>query len=899
MKLKNIIILCSILLITVSGIIGYLSFSDYERNSYEKFILSEAQNYNKFEPQYNKDKPNQDRPDKAAFQNYIMTIDPELKRVPSERLIDAYQYAQEITSFKKYSVNASSINWENLGSNMGGRTRAIMYDPNDESGVKVWAGAVTGGLWYIDNITDDHYSWVAVNDFWSNLSISCITYDPNNTDIFYVGTGESHTALTMYRESSSVGHGIMKSEDGGETWANIESTINFAYVNDIRVRNENGTSVIYAAVVSGFYKGQEHQSQPTDGLFRSTDGGSTWTQVLPNIPNEDVPYAPSDIEFTADGRIFVGTMRNLDDKGGATILYSDDGTSGSWIEYDNYRTEIEGNVVSNSIPGRVMLAAAPSNANVLYAAIAVGSRGSGFDGFDKYEANYFLKTINKGTSWEETGLPDGEGRNWAYLAWHALTIAVDPNDADRVFAGGLDLHLTSNAGQTWHKVSDWAAMYSGGGNDYAHADHHYILYKEGTSNEILFGTDGGVFYTTTGHLSQPTFIEKNFNFNTLQFYSCDINPTAGANKYIGGLQDNGSVYYNNAAIENADMVSGGDGALCFYDKDESNVFITSVYNNVYYIFKDEGWYNYVNDFQSGLFINPADYDSETNRIYANATTATGQLADQINVLMGIPETITGQFVFLGTGSMVPFSAVKKSPHSNTLLLGTQAGKLFKVDLSQNPYTQTEITGDNFPVANISSISIGLSDNKILITFSNYGVTSVWESQNGGTSWTNKESNLPDMPVRWSIYHPENDNQVMLATELGIWETININASPVEWTTANEGLANIRVDMIKIREADNKVVAASHGRGLFAGTYIKDESTDIEVVEKINIKAYPNPGNGIINFSEEIVEIKIFDETGRLIHSEKGINNVDISDKNNGIYFIHLASQNRTIKYIKE
>lgn len=898
MKIKRLTLILSAIIIAISLFFTIQLFENSKSDNYEAFILAEAQKYDKFKPVFKKDKPDQDRPDKAAFQNYIMTLDPELKRVPSERLIDAYEYAKSLNLNK--STNDASITWDNLPSNMGGRTRALMYDPNDASGVKVWAGAVTGGLWYNDNITDNHYSWNAVDDFWTNLSISCITYDPNNTNIFYVGTGESHTALTMYRESSSLGYGIMKTEDGGETWSHMSSTSGFAYVNDIEVRNENGTSVIYVAVVSGLYKGQEHQSTPTDGLYRSTDGGSTWEQVLPNIEDEDVPYAPSDIEFTNDGRIFVGTMRNLDNKGGATILYSDNGTAGSWTAFHDYRTEIEGNTLLNSIPGRVMLAASPSNADVLYATIAVGSVGSGFDGFDRYEAIYFLKTEDKGSTWVETNTPGDGSRNWAYLAWHALTLAVDPNDEDRVFAGGLDIHLSEDGGQTWNKVSDWAAMYSGGGSDYIHADQHLVLYKEGSSNEILFATDGGVFYTSNGHFSQPDFEERNLDYNTLQFYTCDINPTANVNKYIGGLQDNGTVYFNNATIENSSMVSGGDGAFCFFDEDEPEVFFTSVYNNVYYFFRNDEWSNYLNEFQSGLFINPADYDSETNTLYANATTSNGYLTDQITVISNVPDNITGEFVSVGTGANVAFSAVRKSPYSNTLYLGTQSGKLYKVNLNQNPYSVTDITGDNFPTANISSISIGQSDSKILVTYSNYGVTSIWLSSNGGYTWTNKESNLPDMPIRWSLFHPQNDNQVLLATELGIWETTRINAETVEWTTANEGLANIRVDMIQVREADNVVVAASHGRGLFKGTYLYESSTGIDDQNELeSIRIYPNPGNGLIQVSEMMDEINVFDNNGRLVKRASNTNTIDISKLETGIYIVQIPSLNKTIKYVKE
>ena len=105
-----------------------------------------------------------------------------------------------------------------------------------------------------------------------------------------------------------------------------------------------------------------------------------------------------------------------------------------------------------------------------------------------------------------------------------------------------------------------------------------------------------------------------------------------------------------------------------------------------------------------------------------------------------------------------------------------------------------------------------------MTFSNYGVSSIWITSNGGENWIEKEGNLPDMPIRWGIFHPENINYAMIATEIGIWETSNLLEENAIWSPSVSGLANVRVDMLSIRESDNMVVAASHGRGLFYGIY---------------------------------------------------------------------------------
>ena len=266
----------------------------------------------------------------------------------------------------------------------------------------------------------------------------------------------------------------------------LSSTEDFAYVTAVVVRYEAGSSIIYAGVVSGVYYGT-HESFPSDGLYRSADGGISWEQVLPNIYNESTPYAPSDIEVGADGRIFVGTMKNLDGEGGAVILYSDSGLSGSWTIFNDYQNIIEGDDTYN-IPGRVVLASAPSNENVVYAVI-----GSGYlnqYGFNYSHGNYILRSTNKGVTWQERNTPDDyDDHGWATLAWHALTIAVDPNDHNHLFVGGLDLHRSTNAGNSWTKLSDWALMYYGGGDQYLHADHHSITFKPGSSDDILFSNE--------------------------------------------------------------------------------------------------------------------------------------------------------------------------------------------------------------------------------------------------------------------------------------------------------------------------------------------------------------------------------------------------------------------------
>src|SRR5690606_20085500 len=118
---------------------------------------------------------------------------------------------------------------------------------------------------------------------------------------------------------------------------------------------------------------------------------------------------------------------------------------------------------------------------------------------------------------------------------------------------------------------------------------------------------------------------------------------------------------------------------------------------------------------------------------------------------------------------------------------------------------------------ISSIEIGPDEDHLLVTMSNYGIPSVWLTTDGGATWAEKEGDLPDIPIRWALFNPLDRNQVILATEAGVWETEDITAEEPTWTPA-PGFPITRVDMLQYRESDGLVMAATHGRGTFTARF---------------------------------------------------------------------------------
>jgi hypothetical protein len=214
-----------------------------------------------------------------------------------------------------------------------------------------------------------------------------------------------------------------------------------------------------------------------------------------------------------------------------------------------------------------------------------------------------------------------------------------------------------------------------------------------------------------------------------------------------------------------------------------------------------------------------------------------------------------------------------------------------MNINSSPITQ-QIDGGNFPAGFISSIQTGDNGQRILVTISNYGVQSVWQSLDGGNTWTDVEGNLPDMPIRWAIYHPQNPNQVMLATETGIWTTDSINANSVVWIPTS-GFPNVRVDMLDVRPDNNRVIAGTHGRGLFYTTW--NITTGVKQESVISFKVYPNPASDFIDIElqEKGMEINIFDLNGKLVKqfvnkSEK--QRFNVSDLQKGYYLLVIANQ---------
>ncbi|WP_339790033.1 PKD domain-containing protein [uncultured Imperialibacter sp.] len=774
------------------------------RIAYEAFIREHPYNQNQKGAQRSKGNSEEDKersgPAERMQQDFLMTMDPALKR-PTPELLP--QIMRDQKSARTYGTlpGESAAPWLERGpKNVGGRTRALMWDPNDGTGKKVWAGGVAGGLWFNSDITSSNSPWTAVDDFWSNLAITCIAYDPNDTETFYVGTGEG-----WYNADAVRGQGIWKTTNGGTTWTQLTASTSFLFVNDIVVRDDGGTSEVYAAVA------RRSGASNSEGLFRSVDGGTSFTQQLPNIAGKSYPPGVSDIEIGADGAIWAGTTFAGSGSGGGLVLRSSDGESWSTV----YTASV------NEFDGRVELATSAEADTVAYALIE-----------KDYKIFEMKRTADAGATWVNMTLPDDDDNGidaddfTRGQAFYDLVAAVNPEDDSTIVVGGINLHMSTDAGQTWQQISKWSNNPNMGGKPYSyvHADHHAIQFKPGSSNEVVFGNDGGVFWTSD--FSDPAntdkIVSRNSDYNVTQFYSAAVHPDKAKNYFLAGAQDNGTQRFQSAGVNVTDEVSGGDGGFAFIDQTNGSEQFAAYTNNNYY-FTDNSWQTAVtveSDDETGRFINPTDYDDELNILYSASTEST------IGRFSNSPTGWVRNDLAVSLGTKA--THLRVSPHtrnSTTLFVGTEAGRVFKITKANSGVSaSSEITGSSFPNGWVSCIEVGQDESHLLVTFSNYGVISVWYTEDGGATWSNKEGDLPNFPVRWAMFNPTNFDEVILATEMGIWGTKSVTAASPTWAQFSNGLANVRVDMLQMRDSDFEVIAATHGRGLYSSSIFAGQSS---------------------------------------------------------------------------
>ncbi|WP_157807696.1 T9SS type A sorting domain-containing protein [Hymenobacter chitinivorans] len=769
------------------------------------------------------DEDRRDRPDLAMLQEFNRTRDPATGTVPRERLIAARARAEALLSQqaaqRAVAGSLASASWTEKGpSNVGGRVRAILIDPADATGNTVWVGSVGGGLWKSTNATSATPTWVSVDGFMANLAITSLVYDPTNPDIMYLGTGEGY-----YNADAIRGLGIWKSTDHGVTWTQLASTSPSTSQDFYRVQRlavQPSTGYVFAATRTG--------------LFRSKDKGATWTAVL-----QPSGIRMADVKISANGTIFVGA--GIFQTGG---IYRSTDNGDTWTNLNT----LAGSGLPTTGYSRIELACAPSDASRVYAIVTTTA--------DVLMNIYMSK--DGGTTWGTIRKPGGNSFDFTSgQGWYALAIGVSPTSPNTLYVGGLDLWITTNAdtpqsgnpnsGATWTQTSIWYNPKTN--SDYVHADHHAVAWvptSSGTATKAFFASDGGIAYSANANSTTPTYGQRNTGLNITQFYALALHPS-DVDYFLAGAQDNGTQRYTKTGGQVTTEATGGDGAFCFIDQNEPQFQFTAYVYAQYRRSTNSGaaFTNLNLSSSAGQFINPTDYDSRSNTLYGGWT---------VDRFFRLPNATTAAAsavsnVLLATGAGMVTHVTVSPNNQDRLFVGTEPdfsattpgpGHLYRVDNAASTTPTVTLLYTAPAGLSISSVAVETgNDAHLLMTISNYSATEakVLETKEGtntgsatvaAATWTKRQGDLPDMPVRWAVFDPTNNKRAMLATELGVWSTDDLTAASPVWKPSSTGLANVRVDMLRIRASDQQVVAATHGRGLFTSDILKDQPLPVEL-----------------------------------------------------------------------
>ena len=770
-----------------------------------------------------------DRPDLAWEQEAALTRDPTTGRVPRERLLAAARYNQTALAARAQqrttAATLDAATWTERGpSNVGGRLLALLVDPADATGNTVWAGSAGGGLWKLTGGTGSSYTWASASSGLRNLAVATVAAVPDTSpEVLYCGTGEGY-----YNADAVQGAGIWKSSNGGATWAQLPSTnnANFYFVQKIVVQPV--TKDVYAATRAG--------------LWRSQDAGNTWSPVLSlSSSPATLTNRVADVEIGADNTVYAAFGIFSTDG----IYRSATGNAGSWTKLNT----LAGSGLPTTGYQRIELACAPSDASRVYALFQSGATG--------YPVLNIYRSVNGGTSWTlmsnpGSGAAAGTGVGQASYdftrgqAWYDLAASVSPADPNTLYVGGIDLWMTNNgdtdtpSNVTWVKKTDWTLSTSS--SSYAHSDQHAIAFvptATAPANRAYFGNDGGVAYSSDASINnatEPMFSFRNNGLNVTQFYATAMHPT-NFTYFLAGAQDNGSQKFTAAGLNATTAASGGDGGFCAIDQLTPAVQFTSYVYNQYYRSLNGGataFTSFALSSTTGSFINPFDYDSQSKVLYAgyaasqylawtNASTATSRTA------------ATLLYPSLGTGAGTVTHITASPSVANRIYVGTNAGKLLRVD-NANTATPTVATlytgGSTTSVSCVALDPASATEDHLLLTYSNYGIVSVFETTNATAAtptWISVEGALPDMPVRWALFDPTKPTRALLATEMGVYSTEQLSGSTTTWVPTTNGPLNVRVDMLRYRAGDKLVAAATHGRGLFTAPVFDPAPLPVQLV----------------------------------------------------------------------
>lgn len=722
--------------------------------------------------------------------------------------------------------------------NFGGRTRAFAYDVryNGATNMVMIAGSVSSGVMRSAN---GGASWTKVSGTANIHDITCVAQDPRPgfQDNWYLGTGEALGNSASADGAFRLGFGVYKSSDNGLTWSRLLNSNTSPYetftsqrdlIQRIVVDPTNGN--IYAACLSD--------------IIRSTDGGSTWGAVLVGGFGSSADVC--DIVCTSTGILYAGFAGTATIGNANGVWTSTTGATGSWTQ-----------IAGNSIPagwkgsgayGRVVLALAPSNQNILYAAydnLLTGTAAPGAD-FFQYNAATLTWSANRTANLPTEGSTNG---TFTTQGGYDLALAVKPDDQNFVIIGGSNAYTSTDGFTTptsFRRIGGYAAP--GTNTKYLghHPDVHTFAFEPNSNIKMVSGDDGGLHVTTGVNQVTVAWSSLNNNYQTYQYFFTAIDPTMGSTKYIGGAQDNGTTY-RDAGTNTMQEVLTGDGVSVGISN--GNTFHYLGFQNGSFYRRSpalapgfiSAFLKPISEASSGLFItlfyldpdNTEDiYYANNNRLWRNTGASTATQVVGVNV--GEWQLMTGVTAAI-SGNIMSFATTRGTyDASHKLYIGTNLAKIFRLDDPINAAAAAAPVDITPAGISAGSTVIGIAvapqnDDTVLAVISNYGVPSVFWTGNATAAtptWYNVEgtgAGKLDLPSFRScaIVAKTTGFEYYVGTSVGLYSSSSIaggsqaNANLTSWAKEGSGVIDQAVVVsLPVRNNDNTMLVGTHGNGMF-------------------------------------------------------------------------------------
>ncbi|HLF63132.1 MAG TPA: hypothetical protein VI603_05255 [Saprospiraceae bacterium] len=652
----------------------------------------------------------------------------------------------------------------NSGYNPGiGRVNVIAFHPTDAS--TIFAGTPAGGLW---KTTNEGTSWTPLTDAIPRIGVSGIAIDPDNANIIYILTGDGDGGDTYTV-------GVLKTTNGGTTWNTTGLVFDPTNLDrGYKLAMKPGDNNTLFAVT-------------TDGIYRTENSGTDWTLVRTGS-FRDLEFQPGDPEtiYACTSNVF---HRSLN--GGDTWS-----TISTGLPTGETRSAL---AVSNSVASYVYYLAGPG-----------GPTGS-FKGL--------YRSTNSGTSFStiitspnilDSSLSGNDNcNNGCDQAGYDLAIAVDPNDADEVITGGINVWRNEDIdlGNAWTIISHWNTnTQTMNSLEYTHADIHELVYQD--NNRIWCGSDGGIFLSTDDGLTwtDKTSVGTNNGLVGTQFYRIAGTPQ-NSTLLIGGTQDNGSNRWTGG--NDITHFDGADGMDCMLDFTNTAI--------QYHCRQNGGLRKSTNSGSTHSSINPSNSNG------AWVTPVRMDPSNEDEIWAGYNDTLyrstnagSAWTAFIPSAGAGTYKYIWCAPSNSSVIYAATDNAIFR-NASNGTGAWTNITG-NLPVGttNITGITTDLDNsNDVWVSLSGYDDgDKVYFTSTGTNPWTNVSGSLPNVPINCVIYDDAqvNDNAVYVGTDIGIFYR---DAAFSDWVPFRNGLPTVPIfDMYVSLEGD-KLYAGTYGRGLWS------------------------------------------------------------------------------------